>query len=156
VVAVVPPADFVPVQPLGFRGEHGVEIAVRVSADRCQRKIEADVVKVVDARRETRLREHHDAGDEGQADVFFGCAQPGQGFRGTEWELQGSDWPDPSGRIPCLGRGVLAAVNGWFTGPLQTEGFQGSQNAFRQFQQLNEDGSIQRLAHFITICFIGG
>ncbi len=48
---------------------------VRVAADGRKRRVQADIVKVVEARRKTALREHRDAGDEYESDVAFGTFQ---------------------------------------------------------------------------------
>ncbi len=68
-VAVVPGADHVPVQPVQFGREHGVDIRVGVAADRGEAGIEADVLEVVHVREQADPGEHAHAGDEDEADM---------------------------------------------------------------------------------------
>jgi len=72
VVAVVPPADLIPVQSFQFREEHCVQVAVRISADGRIPRRQADVHEVVETRGKTGLREHRDAGDEDKPDMVLG------------------------------------------------------------------------------------
>ena len=69
VVAVVPLSDPLPVEPPQFRGEHGFQIGIGITADAGVLGVEADVAQVVETRKETHPGEHADPGDEGKADI---------------------------------------------------------------------------------------
>ena len=69
-VAVVPTLHFVPVEVPQFRGEYGVEVRVRITADRAVTLIKGDVVQVVQTGEEPGLRELAHTRQETEPDVL--------------------------------------------------------------------------------------
>ena len=73
VIAVVPAADLLPIQPGQFRGEHGIDISIGVTTDRRVSTGEGDVAQVVQVREQTNLAEFAHPGQEGEADMGVGA-----------------------------------------------------------------------------------
>ena len=69
VVAVVPGADLLAIEPLELRGEDGVQIRLRVATERGVLARDGDVAQIVQPREQADLAEFAHPGEEGEADV---------------------------------------------------------------------------------------
>ena len=76
-VAVVPVADRVPVEARQLGREHGVQIPIRVPADRRELGLQGDVDQVVEAREQADLGELADPREEAEPDVRVGVLHDG-------------------------------------------------------------------------------